>query len=699
MINRVQAEINGKMLTIETGELAKQASGSVLVKYGQTVILAAVTVSPEPKDGIDYVPLMVDYRERTYSAGKIPGGFFKREGRSREKEILTSRLIDRSIRPLINKDFHNDIQVAVTVLSFDNENDADIPALIGASCAIGISQVYQIETIAAVRIVKVNDNYIVNPTFAEQAGSKLNLVISATADSILMMEGEAKEALENEVLEAIRLAHDKIKEIIGLEESIIKPNSKPKLTINKVKLDEQKKAEIKKLYYDRIKGVLCVEEKIHREESMAVLCKELIEKYTDKAVPSEASRLKEFLDELTRTCLRRMIIEDGKREVRRGIDEIRPISGSVGILPRTHGSAIFTRGQTQALVTVTLGTKMDSQIIDGLEEEYKKKFMLHYNFPSYSTGEVKPDRGPGRREIGHGALAERAIKAVLPEEDNFPYIIRIVSDILESNGSSSMASVCGGSLALMDAGINISAPVGGVSIGLIKDPDKTVILTDIDGAEDHYGDLDFKAAGTLKGITAIQMDMKVNGLDMGIMSEILARSKSGREKVLHEMEKIMKLPRKEISPLAPKIITLKVPVEKIREIIGPGGKIIKKIIFDTSADMQVEDDGTVTISADNMQAAEAARKMVEEIIADVEVGKIYKGKVMRIMNFGAFVEVLPGKEGLVHISHLAEKRVNKVEDVVSEGDELLVKCIEIDSQGRINLSHKEAIKSKSEKPK
>jgi len=669
------------------------------VKYGQTVILAAVTVSPEPKDGIDYVPLMVDYRERTYSAGKIPGGFFKREGRSREKEILTSRLIDRSIRPLINKDFHNDIQVAVTVLSFDNENDADIPALIGASCAIGISQVYQIETIAAVRIVKVNDNYIVNPTFAEQAGSKLNLVISATADSILMMEGEAKEALENEVLEAIRLAHDKIKEIIGLEESIIKPNSKPKLTINKVKLDEQKKAEIKKLYYDRIKGVLCVEEKIHREESMAVLCKELIEKYTDKAVPSEASRLKEFLDELTRTCLRRMIIEDGKREVRRGIDEIRPISGSVGILPRTHGSAIFTRGQTQALVTVTLGTKMDSQIIDGLEEEYKKKFMLHYNFPSYSTGEVKPDRGPGRREIGHGALAERAIKAVLPEEDNFPYIIRIVSDILESNGSSSMASVCGGSLALMDAGINISAPVGGVSIGLIKDPDKTVILTDIDGAEDHYGDLDFKAAGTLKGITAIQMDMKVNGLDMGIMSEILARSKSGREKVLHEMEKIMKLPRKEISPLAPKIITLKVPVEKIREIIGPGGKIIKKIIFDTSADMQVEDDGTVTISADNMQAAEAARKMVEEIIADVEVGKIYKGKVMRIMNFGAFVEVLPGKEGLVHISHLAEKRVNKVEDVVSEGDELLVKCIEIDSQGRINLSHKEAIKSKSEKPK
>ncbi len=693
MSNKVEVEIGGKLLKIETGELARQASGSVLVTYGETVVLAAVTVTGEPREGIDFIPLMVDYRERTYAAGKIPGGFFKREGRSREKEILTSRLIDRSIRPLLDKRFHNDIQVSLTVLSFDRENDADIPALIAASCAVSISRVPPIERMSAVRVAKVGDNYIINPTFSEQGESELNIVVSGTNDSILMIEGESKEVSNEFVFAAIKQAHDGIKEVIKSQEALIEKNSKPKMTVDEKKLDEKKEKEIRDSYTGRIKDILDIEEKVESDKLRTALKEEVIEKYLDDSLPGEETLIKGLLDDIKRNCIRRSIIDEGKRNGNRKADNIRPISGFVGILPRTHGSALFTRGQTQALVTVTLGTKMDSQIIDGLEDEYKKKFMLHYNFPAYSTGEVRPDRGPGRREIGHGALAERALKQMLPQDEEFPYIIRVVSDILESNGSSSMASVCGASLALMDSGIKISAPVGGVSIGMIKEKDKTVILSDIEGAEDHYGDLDFKAAGTRKGITAIQMDMKVKGLDLEIMKEVLERSKTGREHVLDEMEKIIKVSRDEISILAPRIITLKIAIDKIRDVIGPGGKIIKKIVADTSASMDVSDDGTVTISSDDSSAVAAAKKMVEELTTDVEVGKIYNGKVMRIMNFGAFVEVLPGKEGLVHISQFSEKRLNKVEDAVKEGDELLVKCVEIDKMGRVNLSHKDAVKN------
>ncbi|MFH0947948.1 MAG: polyribonucleotide nucleotidyltransferase [Elusimicrobiota bacterium] len=682
-MKEIKIDIGGKTLTLGTGEIAKQSQGAVTVQYGDTVVLATVNTAPLERTGVDFLPLTVDYRERTYAAGKIPGGFFKREGRPREKEILTSRIVDTTIRPLFPKGYHYDTQVGITLLSSDVENDSDVLSVIGVSAALLQSNAPFTTPVAAVRVGRIDGEFVINPTYTQRATSDIDIIISATEKGIVMMEGGPDETDEGTIISAINFGLKYIPELLKYQKEFLNIN-KPVFEIPKI--DETIKSEIIKNYKEKIEAAVRIHEKKEREQKFAEIKTELKIKF-----PEKGNDVEQVVEDLMQQAARNMIVNQGVRSDGRKPDEIRSIDCKLGVLPRTHGSAIFTRGQTQALATVTLGTPRDMQIMDELIGEYKKRFMLHYNFPSFAVGEVKPERGPGRREIGHGALAEKSLEKVLPSEETFPYAIRIVSDILESNGSSSMATVCGGSLSLMDAGIPIKSAVAGIAMGLITADEKHVVLTDIQGLEDHFGDMDLKVAGTRIGITGIQMDIKIDSIEIKVIEEVLDAAKKARFTILDIMDKAISQPRSELSSYAPKMITMTVSISKIKDVIGAGGKTIRKIIQETGAEINVEDDGRIFISAENDKSLNLAKQMIEYLTADVEVGKLYKGKVASIMNFGAFVEILPGKDGLVHISQLDEKRVEKVEDVVNLGDEIWVKVMEIDKQGRINLSKKQAM--------
>jgi polyribonucleotide nucleotidyltransferase len=678
---------DGRTLSIETGRVAKQASGSVLVRLGDTILLAAVVSAPSPDVERDFFPLTVDYREKSYAAGKIPGGFFKREGRPSEKEILSARLTDRPIRPLFPEGYTDEVQIMLQVLSSDQENDGDILGIIGASAALSISDIPFNNPIAAVRVGRIDGNFVINPLFSQLELSDLNVTIAGTKDYIIMVEGGAQETSEKDMVDALAFGHEFIKKVVAVIEDLKAKIGKPKKEVVKPELNPEIVAAVTELAKSRVKEANRIRDKHARGEAIQKVKDEAALALAEK-FPESGKIFNKVIDEIERTDLRRMILDESVRSDGRGLSDIRDISIEIGVLPRTHGSAIFTRGQTQALVVTTLGTKMDEQRIDDLLGESFKSYMLHYNFPSYSVGEVRPIRGPGRREIGHGALAERALDPVIPAEEKFPYTIRIVSDILESNGSSSMATVCGGSLSLMDAGVPIKAPVAGIAMGLIMEGDKKAILTDILGVEDHLGDMDFKVTGTSDGITAFQMDIKVGGLTIDLMSEALEHARRARLYVLDKMNAAISQPKPELSPYAPRIITIKIPIDKIGEVIGPGGKMIRSIIEATGAKIDIEDDGTVLIASVDQAAGEAARDRILALTEEAEIGRVYNGKVKRIAAFGAFVEILPNVDGLVHISELDNYRVGRVEDVVNIGDEIQVKVIGIDPEGKVRLSRK-----------
>jgi polyribonucleotide nucleotidyltransferase len=697
-MNTYSMELGGRTLTLETGRLAKQAGGAVLVQYGDTTILVAATGSAQPREGIDFFPLTVDYEERLYSVGKIPGGFIKREGRPTEAAILASRLIDRPIRPLFAEGFRNDVQVIATVLSVDQDNPPDVAAMIGASAALSISDVPFEGPIGAVRVGYVDGQFVTNPTVDQQEKSDLSIVVAGTADAILMVEAGANELSETIILDAIMFGHDIIKQQVALINTMQEQVGKPKREIKLYEISAEIDQAVREYVTNKLREAVQHSDKQTREEQTNAV-KEGAVTYFAEIFPENGKEVKNVIQKVLKETVRYMIAKEGKRPDGRGLKEIRPITCEVGVLPRTHGSALFTRGQTQALTVTTLGPASEEQILDGLGIEESKRYMHHYNFPPYSVGESRPMRGPGRREIGHGALAERALVPMLPSEAEFPYTIRLVSEILESNGSSSMASVCGSTLSLMDAGVPIKAPVAGAAMGLVKDGDDFAILSDIQGLEDALGDMDFKVAGTTKGITAIQMDIKIKGLSKEILEAALAQARESRLFILDKMLAVLDQPRPDLSAYAPRIITMHIDPDKIRDVIGPGGKTIKKIIEDTGVSIDIEDDGRVFIAAVDGNAGKKAMQIIENLTREVEVGAIYLGKVTRLMNFGAFVEVLPGKEGLVHISQLARERVAKVEDVVKPGDEVLVKVTEIDRQGRINLSRKDALKDDTQQNK
>jgi polyribonucleotide nucleotidyltransferase len=684
----IKITLNGKIINIETGKIAKQAAGSVVVSCEETVVLVTVTSSNEPREGIDFFPLMVDYEEKFYAAGKIPGGFFKREGRPSKNAILTSRLIDRPLRPLFPKEYKNDVQVIATVLSYDQKNLPDVLAIIGASTALWISDIPFQGPIGAVRMGLVENEFIVNPGPQELENTELNLIIAGTKDSIIMMEGEAKEVSEEIILKAINIAQEAIKTIIEGQEKLADILGKSNLKEEKqhsetAELADNYRKEIKNIYEGEIKKSICINEKKEREDSLKDIFNQIIEKLSTEE--DNLPLLENIYDEICKEAVRDLIIKEKIRVDGRKLDEIRSISCETGVLPRVHGSALFTRGQTQALVVTTLGTVKDRQFIDTLEEESSERFYLHYNFPPFSVGEVRPRRGQSRREIGHGSLAEMALKALIPSEEEFPYTIRVVSEILESNGSSSMATVCGGSLSLFDAGVPLKRPIAGIAMGLVKEDEKVEILTDILGIEDHYGDMDFKAAGSSEGITAIQMDLKIAGISKNTLSDILKRSKEARLYILDKMNKIISKSRENLSVYAPKISVINVDPTKIGMVIGPSGKNIKRIIEVTGASIDIKDDGEIFIAATDEKTLKQAKKMIEDLVREAKVGDTYKGKVTRTTNFGAFVEIFPGKEGLVHISKLSHKRIGKVEDVVKVNDNILVKVIGIDNQGRVDL--------------
>jgi len=680
--------LGDKKLRIETGRLAKQAAGECVISYGDTVLLVCVTYKPDADENVDFLPLTVDYRELLFAAGKIPGGFFKREGRPSENEILTSRLIDRPLRPLFPENFRNGIQIIAHLLSSDIEHEADTLGIVGAATALLISDLPFNTPVAAVKVGLRNSEYIINPGVSQQETCKLNLIITGTKDSVVMIEGSAKEISEQEVTGAIKFAQSEIVRIIEMEEEIREKVGKRKIEFNIPFVDETLFNEIRQALGDDINQVYNFKEMKAREQAIYELIKSTAEKMQEKDENIE-KKVRWVVDNILRKKMREQVLLEKKRIDGRSLKEIRPVSCEIGILPRTHGSAIFTRGQTQSLAVTTLGTASDEQRIDAIYGEESKSFMLHYNFPPFSVGDVRPLRGVGRREIGHGALAERAIIPVLPNNESFPYTIRVVSNILESNGSSSMAAVCGSSLSLMDAGVPIKTAVAGISIGLVKEDNQFELLTDIAGTEDHYGDMDFKIAGTTNGITVIQLDLKIRGVNLDILAQGLDYAKEARMKILEFMNSTIKLPRSEISQYAPKNIVFAVPKAKIGEVIGPGGKTIRKIIADLDVTVDIDDDGKVTISGIDTHNVEQAQNIVQSIVQEAEVGKTYIGKVKRITNFGAFVEILPGKDGLVHISKLSRQRVNKVEDIVKVGDEITVKVLEIDNQGRINLIRKE----------
>ena len=687
MIESIQIPMGEHTLTIETGRVAKQASGAVTVRCGDTMILAAVVGSDSPREGIDFFPLSVDYRERGYAAGKFPGGFFKREGRPSEKETLSARLIDRPIRPLFPDGYRNEVQIMITVLSSDAVNDADVLGLIGAAASLVISPVPLLHTIAGVRVGRVDGTLILNPSFEQLDQGDLNLIVAGSADSLTMVEGGGREVSEQEIVEALEFGHAAVKEICTAIDGLRDKVGKPKLEVEPPVLDETLKARVEELGRDK----MCEANRITVKEERSTRMKTIRNEITDALAqdfPEEGKTIGRILHDIESEDVRRMVLEEERRLDGRGYDDIRDITCEVGFLPRAHGSALFTRGQTQALAAITLGTKMDEQKIDDLEGESWKSYMLHYNFPPYSVGEVRPSRGPGRREIGHGALAERAIQPAIPNEDNFSYTVRVVSEILESNGSSSMATVCAGSLALMDAGVPIKAPVAGIAMGMVMGENKTAVLTDILGAEDHHGDMDFKVAGTREGITAFQMDVKVAGLQIDIMRVALDKARVARLHILDVMEQTLAKPRPDLSPFAPRIISMKIKVDKIGAVIGPGGKMIRSIVEETGAKIDIEDDGTVLIASVDQEAGEAARQRIERLVEEPEVGRVYEGLVRRTAEFGAFVEILPDQDGLLHISEIDVGRVNRTEDVLNVGDKVQVKVLEVTRDGKIRLSRR-----------
>jgi polyribonucleotide nucleotidyltransferase len=678
-------------LTIETGKLAKQAAGSVMVRFGDTMVVAAVTVSPNVST-LPFFPLTVEYKEKTYAAGKIPGGFIKREGRPSDKEILACRIIDRSIRPLFPEGFKNEVQVFVTVVSADQENDADVIGAFAASLALAVSTIPWNGPLATVRVGRVEGNWILNPTFQQLEFSTLDLTVSGTADSIVMVEGGSVEISEAEVLDALKVAQKGIRELVGHGKELVSRGGKPKMAWVKAASDEILVKAVRDLAEGAMAKAINAKDKAGRAAGLAEVKREVMEKLAAE-FPERGKEIGHEIEEIEYRVMRAQVLDAGERVDGRDVKTVRPITIEPGLLPRAHGSALFTRGQTQALVSVTLGTSDDEQRIDSIDVagETTKSFMLHYNFPPYSTGEVKMIRGTSRREIGHGALAERALQPLLPAFDGFPYTLRIVSEILESNGSSSMATVCGGSLALMDAGVPVRAACAGVAMGLIKEGDRVAILTDILGSEDHLGDMDFKVAGTEQGITSIQMDIKIEGLDLKIMEEALARARQGRLHILGEMKKALPAPRPDLSPFAPRIFTIQIKPDKIGDVIGPKGKTIRGIQDATGAKISIEDSGIVTIAAVGGEAGQKAREMVMAIVAEPEVGKIYEGPVKSTTPFGAFVEIIPGVEGLLHISELQHGRTEKTEDVVKKGDIVRVQLLEVDERGRMKLSRKALI--------
>jgi polyribonucleotide nucleotidyltransferase len=690
MIKKIEVDYYGRPLIIEVGKMAKQADGAALVRYGETVVLVTAVAAKEVRSDTDFFPLTVDYQEKTFAAGKIPGGFFKREGRPSEKEILTCRLIDRSIRPLFSDGLRCETQVIATVLSADKENDPDVVAMLGTSVALQVSDIPFNGPLAGVRIGRVQREWVINPTLTQIQQSDIDIFLSGSREAIVMVEGGAQIVPEDTILEALFLGHQAIQPLLDYQDEIKSEVGKDKREVPIAEKDTALFRRIEELARERILGAIAIAEKQQRYKRLDEIKGEVLAEGLAE-YPERAKEVKTAFDELKKLYFRRQIIHDRKRIDGRGLRDIRPVSCEVQVLPRTHGSALFTRGETQALVITTLGTASDEQKIDALMGEHYKKFMLHYNFPPFSVGEVKFLRGPSRRDIGHGALAERALVPVIPREEDFPYTLRIVSEVLESNGSTSMATVCGGSLSLMDAGVPIASSVAGIAMGLIKEGDDVRVLSDILGDEDHLGDMDFKVAGTRDGVTSLQMDIKISGVTREIMHEALYQAQEGRIRILDVMDAAIARPRTDISGHAPRIITLRVKPEKIREIIGPGGKVIRGIVEETGVKMDVEDDGTITIASSDEAASRRAVEMVHRIAAEAEIGKIYRGTVRRIMDFGAFVEILPGTDGLVHISELAPHRVRRVTDVLKEGDEVMVKVLDIDRQGKIKLSRKEAL--------
>ncbi|MBO5139344.1 MAG: polyribonucleotide nucleotidyltransferase [Peptococcaceae bacterium] len=691
-ILRKSIQVGGRAMTLETGRMAKQASGAVFCTYGDTAVLVTAVGAKEPKDGVDFFPLTVDYEEKLYAAGKIPGGFLKREGKASEKAILSSRLIDRPIRPLFPKGYHNDVQVVATVLSVDMDNAPDVLAMVGASAALHLSQVPFMGPIAGVVVGLVDGEFIINPNQEQEEKSLMHLTVAGTADAVMMVEAGAKEVPEATILDAIMFGHEEIKKIVAAieefrTEALALELAKEKVVPELKVIPEEIETAVKEYTYDNLLEAIRIKEKHARdakaEEVKAEALAHLLEQF-----PEQEDDLRAALDALMKYIVRRLITVDKIRPDGRAMTEVRPITCEVDILPRPHGSALFTRGQTQILSTVTLGAAREEQILDGLDNESSKRYIHHYNFPPYSVGEARPMRGPGRREIGHGALAERALEPVIPSDEEFPYTIRVVSEALESNGSTSMGSVCGSTMSLMAAGVPIKRPVSGVAMGLIREENEFSVLTDLQGLEDALGDMDFKVAGTTEGVTAIQMDIKIAGINRAILEQALKQAHDGRMFILGKMLEAIPQVREDLSPYAPRVITMNINPDKIRDVIGPGGKVIKKIVEDTGVKIDIEDDGRVMIMSSDAEASAKAVKAIEDIVAEVEVGRTYLGKVVRITDFGAFVEVLPGKDGLVHISQLALERVKKVEDVVKIGDEIMVKCIEIDEKGRVNLSRK-----------
>ena len=682
----------GRELSIETGRLAKQANGAVLVRYGDTVVLVTATTSKEPREGVDFFPLTVDYEEKMYSVGKIPGGFLRREGRATEAATLSARLIDRPIRPLFPKGYHCDVQIVATVLSVEADNEPDMCAMIGASAALHLSSAPFMGPIAGVSVGMIGDEFIINPTEKQREESRMHLSVAGTFDAIMMVEAGAKEVPEEKMLDAIMFGHEEIKRIVAMIEefradALAEGIAQNKIEVEPIELPADIVADVEKIAHDEMKEALQIVNKQQRDEAVSAVKEKAVESLIEK-YPEQEEDLRAALEAMMKQIVRKLITLEHKRPDGRAITEVRPLTCEVDLLPRTHGSAVFTRGQTQILSVTTLGSLRDNQLLDGLENVDSRRYLHHYNFPPYSVGETRPMRGPGRREIGHGALARRALEPVIPSEEEFPYTIRVVSEAIESNGSTSMGSVCGSTLSLMSAGVPIKKPVSGVAMGLIHEGDEFVVLTDLQGLEDALGDMDFKVAGTKDGVTALQMDIKISGINRAILKQALAQAYDGRMFIMDAMLKAIPEPRKELSPYAPRVEQLKIDVDKIKDVIGSGGKTIKKIIELTGVEIDVEETGVVHVLSTDAEAAQRAIKMIEDIVKEPEVGEIYEGTVVKIMDFGAFVNILPGKDGLVHISQLDKKRVNKVEDVVHVGDKVRVKLVEIDKQGRLNLSMK-----------
>jgi polyribonucleotide nucleotidyltransferase len=691
MPEEFEVEIGGRTMRFEVGELAQQANGSVLTRYGDTTVLTTAVMAKQPREGIDFFPLLVDYEERQYAVGRIPGGWFKREGRPTEAATLAARMVDRPLRPLFPEGFRNDVQVVATVLSVETDNEPDIVALNGASAALCISGIPFDGPVGGVRVGRVDGEYIVNPTVEQASRSDMSITVAGTDDAIMMVEAGASEITEEDAVEAIMVGHEAIKRIVALQREMMQRVGKPRIEVPVFAVEAELEEKVRAFATHLLDAALRSDDKLERQEHVEAVRAEVLQHFAEvygEDFEEKSKAIESVLDKIEKEIVRTMILRDRMRVDGRAPDEIREVTCKVGFLPRVHGSGLFRRGQTQVLTVCTLGAIGDEQLLDGLSEEESKRYMHHYNFPPYSVGEVRPMRSPGRREIGHGALAERALLPVIPDESTFPYTIRLVSEVLESNGSTSQASVCGSTLALMDAGVPIRKPVAGIAMGLVKEGDQVAILTDIQGLEDHLGDMDFKVAGTADGITALQMDMKVKGISREILSSALEQARKGRLFILSKMTEVISEPRPDLSPYAPRMRTMVVETDKIRDIIGPGGKTIRKIIEDTGAKIDIEDDGRVFVYSTSEESSSRAMSMIADLVRDVKQGEVYQGRVTRIMNFGAFVEILPGKEGLVHISELDRFRVNRVEDVVNIGDQVQVKVTEIDSQGRINLSRK-----------